>query len=151
MLDFFLCLILDVCTLGNQMLMDCNLMLWVICMRSRYCLLIDIDRRKIKWNNTIFEVEVECRLQWSWRKKVWLIVMHVNTCQVISAVAIWWDQRKCVQKTNNVCFMWYQIILCQGRWWFSSDHIWAHQVLFQLLHQFPILMIHSCCQIYCWK
>ena len=38
---------------------------------SNYCLLVDIDRRRNKWNPTIFESEGEFQLQESQKKYVW--------------------------------------------------------------------------------
>ena len=58
-------------------------------MLSRSSFLIGIGIIQIEWNPSIFEVGVECCLQGSWKTIFWLIVMHVNICQVILGGAIW--------------------------------------------------------------
>ena len=69
------------------LLMNHNLLLWVICMMASYCLLIYWKKAdRISSHN--FEVEVEYNLQVSGRNCFWWTVMHVNICQVILGVSI---------------------------------------------------------------
>ena len=63
-------LALDSCPVGEKMSIDHNLLRSVFCIPCMPYFLIGIgDRRRIKWHTTIFEVEVERRLQGSGRKK----------------------------------------------------------------------------------
>ena len=102
----FILMNLDGCPVGGQKNIDNNLMLWDISMPTISSLWMEIGRRRNKWHPTVFEVEGECNLQGSWNSYVWSIMMHVNICQVIWGVEIWWDQQMVVHRRKKGFLMW---------------------------------------------
>ena len=129
----FLCMTLDECLVGEQMLIYHYMLMWVICMLGSSCILEVIYIRRIEWHPTTFEVEVECCLEGSGEKTIWWIVMYVNIFRVFLGVVIGWNKCIVVNKTKKVCLMWYIIVFCQVSWFLSCDQLWYHQVSIQLL------------------
>ena len=87
--------------------------------------------------------------------------MHGKKFQVVLGVAISWDKwmvfyhmknfLMVVKKMNNVYLMWWLIFLCQGSRLCSCGNIWYHQVSFQSLFQFSILLLQFFRQVCCWS
>ena len=128
----------------------CSWSLWLICMLVRCCLLIGIDKMRIKWNTILFESEVQFVLKFSGRTKFWWIYINVNICQVNLGVANSWDQRVDVKKTKKFCLMLYLIFSCQGSPYLSCDHLWSHSFNFLPMFKVLIWMLQFTLWLYFW-
>ena len=146
----FLCMTLDECLVGEQMLIYHYMLFWVICMLVSSCIL-EVILHKTDWMTSHHFWSRSRVLPWRFKgKTIWWIVMYVNIFRVFLGVVIGWNKCIVVNKTKKVCLMWYIIVFCQVSWFLSCDQLWYHQVSIQLLLQFPIWMLQYWFQVCCW-